>query len=432
VRGVVGYTAQFALYDFATLAKRLFKRVFMHFDHTPLRNENASLAGKNLNDLLSGMVPFHPNAGCTAYGNVYALGSDYISDNTVWFGVFGPMLLVCVIVVLLSRKFPFVVRALALSLLAWGIAFAMTQRYLSEIGRYWSMMALAGTPVAAVTLDWFMRRGRAMPVFGLAMIAAGLLTIVFGVQVLFFNVHRSLAELPEPDRYTSGFPDEFRATMKAAPSVNIQVAYAIDTYDYYMLLGQGAKLASKVALLPDAINVVIVRPFAFMENPYSDPRIPVRMKEAFRGGFDYVGKVRPQPGSSYNLGFANNKERLDGGKLDSRSAFLIFEGQQIRKEGESIVGYIYGIASPEVQPKIRFRVGWRDQQGRPVFEADWNRGVYAAIKVPDQAAALIIQAALDGEENEGMAEWPLRGFDADIVERLNAESRATKMDGSAR
>src|SRR6266481_6868416 len=93
LRGVIGYTAQFALADFATLAKRLFKRVFMHFDRTPLRNENASLAGKSLNELLSGMVPFHPNSGCTAYGNVYALGSDFISDNTVWYGVFGPLLL---------------------------------------------------------------------------------------------------------------------------------------------------------------------------------------------------------------------------------------------------------------------------------------------------------------------------------------------------
>jgi len=104
LRGIVGYTAQFALADFATLATRLFKRVFMYFDRTSLRDENARLAGKSLNDLLSGMVPFHPNAGCTAYGNVYSLGSDFISDNTVWFGVFGPMLLVSVIVALLSRK----------------------------------------------------------------------------------------------------------------------------------------------------------------------------------------------------------------------------------------------------------------------------------------------------------------------------------------
>jgi hypothetical protein len=156
------------------------------------------------------------------------------------------------------------------------------------------------------------------------------------------------------------------------------------------------------------------------------------MKEAFHGGFQYVGKVRPQPGSDYNLGFANNKEMLDGGKLDPRSAFLLFEGQQIRKEGDSIVGYIYHIASPEVQPKTRFRIGWRNPQGQPVIGGDWNRGVYAAIKVPDQAAALIIQVVLDGEENEGMAEWPIRGFDAGIVERLSAGSRLTKMDGSGR
>jgi hypothetical protein len=432
LRGVVGYTSQFALADFATLAKRVFKRVFMHFDRTPMRNENLTLAGKNFNDLLSGMIPFRPNSGCTAYGNVFSLGSDFISDNTVWFGVFGPLLLLSVIVVMLSRKGPFVVRALALSLLAWAIAFAMTQRYLSDIGRYWSMMALAGTPVAAVTLDWFMRRGGAIPIRGLAMIGAGILTVVFGIQVLLFNVHRSFADVRRTDRYVAGFPSEFRATMRSAPSVNIQVAYAVDTYDYFMLLGKDAKLASKVALLPDAINVVIVRPFAFLENPYSDPRIPVRMKEAFHGGFQYVGKVRPQPGSDYNLGFANNKERLAGGTLDARSAFLIFEGQQIRKEGDSIVGYLYYIASPEVQPRTRFRIGWRDPQGQPVIGGEWNRGVYAPLKVPDQAVGLIIQVALDGDENEGTAEWPLRGFDADIVERLDAGSRPTKTDGSGR
>jgi hypothetical protein len=249
---------------------------------------------------------------------------------------------------------------------------------------------------------------------------------------LFFNVHRSLSELPEADRYASGFPSEFRATMKAAPSVNIQVAYAVDTYDYYMLLGQGAKLASKTALLPDAINVVIVRPFAFMENPYSDPRIPVRMKEAFRGGFQYVGKVRPQPGSEFNLGFANNKELFEGGKLDPRSAFLMFEGHQIRREGASIVGFMYYMASPEVLPKTRYRIGWRDQQGQPVIDAEWKRGVYAPIKVPDQAAALIIQVAFDGDENAGTAEWPIRRFDAGIVERLNAGPRLTKTDGAGR
>jgi hypothetical protein len=169
-----------------------------------------------------------------------------------------------------------------------------------------------------------------------------------------------------------------------------------------------------------------------MENPYSDARIPVRMKEAFHGGFQYVGKVRPQPGSDYNLGFANNEEMLDGGKLDPRSAFLLFEGRQIRKEGDSIVGYIYYIASPELQPKTRYRIGWRNQQGQPVIGGDWNRGVYAPLKVPDQAAALIIQVVLDGDGNEGMAEWPIRGFDAGIVERLNTGSSLTKMDGAER
>jgi hypothetical protein len=45
---------------------------------------------------------------------------------------------------------------------------------------------------------------------------------------------------------------------------------------------------------------------------------------------------------------------------------------------------------------------------------------------------LIIQVILDGEENEGTAEWPIRGFDAGIVERLSAGSRPTKIDGSGR
>ncbi|HEX4553219.1 MAG TPA: glycosyltransferase family 39 protein [Xanthobacteraceae bacterium] len=433
LRGVVGFTSQFALFDFASLAKRVFMRVFMHFDRTELRNEHARSAAASFNELLSGMVPFHPTPGCSAYGNVFYLGADFISDNTVWFGVFGPVLLVSVIAVLLSRKSPFLLRALALSLLGWAVAFAMTQRYLNEIGRYWSMMALAGTPVAAVAINSFLRRGVAMPIRGLTAIAASLLTVAFGLQVLFFGVHRSFADLRATDsRYTSGFPAEFRATMKSAPSVNIQVAYGIDTYDYYMLLGKKATLASKVTLLGDMINVVIVRPFAVMENPYSDPRIPVRMKEPFRGGFQYVGKVRPQPGSEYNLGFANNKELLAGGKLDPRSAFLIFEGQQIKQEGGSIVGYLYYIASSELLPKTRFRIGWRDQEGPPVIEGEWKRGPYAPIKVPEQAAALIIQVAFDGEENEGMAEWPLRRFDAGIVERLNEGSRLTKIDGAGR
>src|SRR5712675_329919 len=100
---------------------------------------------------------------------------------------------------------------------------------------------------------------------------------------------------------------------------------------------------------------------------------------------------------------------LDGGKLDPRSAFLLFQGQQIRKEGDSILGQIYYISSPEAQPKTRFRVGWRDHQGRPVIDGEWNRGVYAAIKVPEDATALIIQAALDSDENEGTTEWSLRG-----------------------
>jgi hypothetical protein len=45
---------------------------------------------------------------------------------------------------------------------------------------------------------------------------------------------------------------------------------------------------------------------------------------------------------------------------------------------------------------------------------------------------LIIQVAFEGEENEGMAEWPLRGFDAGMVERLNAASEPAKMDGAGR
>jgi hypothetical protein len=93
---------------------------------------------------------------------------------------------------------------------------------------------------------------------------------------------------------------------------------------------------------------------------------------------------------------------------------------------------MYYMASPEVLPKTRYRIGWRDQQGQPVIDGEWKRGVYAPIKVPDQAAALIIQVVFDGDENEGMAEWPIRRFDAGIVERLNEGSRLTKTDGSGR
>jgi hypothetical protein len=430
LRGVVGYTSQLGLADAATLAKRMFKRVFMHYDHTPMRNENAVAAVKNLGDVLTGLIPFHPVSGCTAWGNVFSLGSDFISDNTVWYGVFGPLLLICTIVVLLSRKEPFPSRALALSLLAWIVTFAMTQRYLADIGRYWSMMMLAGTPVTAIAVDRFLWRVRAVSIRGLALLAVSFATLIFGLQVLVFNAHRSFGEIgAAADRYSSGFPAEFRAMMKAARSVNIQVAYGIDTYDYYMLLGEQTKLASKIAVLSDTINVVIVRPFGFMENPYSDPRIPVRLKEPFRGGFQYVGKVRPQPGSEYNLGFANHTEMLDGGKLDPRSAFLLFQGQQIRKEGDSILGQIYYISSPEAQPKTRFRVGWRDHQGRPVIDGEWNRGVYAAIKVPEDATALIIQAALDSDENEGTAEWSLRGFDASIVDKLSEDREVPRASG---
>jgi len=251
---------------------------------------------------------------------------------------------------------------------------------------------------------------------------------VFGVQVLFFNVHRSLAAVQVTEsRYTSGFPEEFRATMKAAQSVNILLTYGIDIYDYYMLLGTQTKLSNKAAVLPDAINIAIVRPFALLENPYYDPRIPVRMKEPFPGGFQYVGKVRPQPGSEFNLGFANNKELSEGGKLDTRSSFLIFDGEQVRAEAGFIFGYMHHISNPEVRARTRYRFGWRDEQGHLAFDGDWKRGEYAAMRLPGNATALVVQAAFDGNENEGMAEWPIHGFDMNIVARLNEGLARTGM-----
>jgi hypothetical protein len=428
LRNIVGYAEQFVFSDVTNLARRLLRRAVMHFDRSETRNEHAASVSQSFNDSLSGIIPFHPTRECSAWGQPFSLSADYISDNTVWFGVLGPLLLLSVVVVLLSRKHTFVIRALALGFLAWAVAFAMTQRYLGDIGRYWSMMALAGTPVVAVVIDSFMRRGIASPIRGLTMIAAGLLTVVLGFQIFVFNIHRSFNALKTTEsRYVSGFPAAFRATMKSATSVNVQVAYAIDIYDYYMLLGKGAKLANKSAILADAINVVIVRPFGFMDNPYSDPRIPVRMKEPFRGGFQYVGKVRPQPGSEYNLGFANNKEMLEGGGPDPRSAFLVFEGQQIKKEGDAIVGYIYYMANAEMLAKTRYRIGWRDLQGKPTIEGEWKRGAYAQIKIPDQSAALILQVAFEGDENEGMSEWPIRGFDANIVEKLAEAPAPTRI-----
>jgi hypothetical protein len=415
LRDLVGYTKQFLFSDFAHLLRMATNALAKFLPSVPnyatLRTYADSYDG-----FLLGIVPYNPTPACSAYGQPFKLTSAYITDNTLWFGVFGPLLLISSLVVVFSPNRPLMARSLALGFLTWMIAFAVLQKYLGEIGRYWAVAVLAGSPAVAIMIDPMMGRGSFVTICRSIIMAVGLFTIAFGAAVLLYNAHRSIRHTLRTDsRYVTGFAPEFRSMMKSATSVNVYLAYGIDTYDYYMLLNREAKITNKAAILDEAINVVIVRPSGLFDNPYSDPRIPVRMREPFSGGFRYIGKVLPQPGYEYSLGFANNSELSEAGKIDPRSAFLLFEAQQIKKEGEFIIGWIYHIASSAIIAKTRFRVGWREPNGELVIKGGWKRGLYAEIKVPDHATALVLQAAFDGGETNGSSEWPIRGFDPSIL-----------------
>jgi len=276
---------------------------------------------------------------------------------------------------------------------------------------------LAGSPTAAVLIDLALRKGAFALVRRSMVLAAGLMTVILAITVLLDNAHRSIRP-NQASRYVAGFSPELRTLMKSASTVNVGIAYGIDTYDYYMLMRRGAKLTNLASISPEALNVVVVRPAGLIDNVYSDPRVPVRMKRPFAGGFAYYGHALPQPGYVYNLAFVNNVETIEHADLSARSAFLLFQAY-IRLEDSTIVGSMQQIAGDDIAGKIRFRIGWREPGEKLVMNDDWHRGKSADFRIPDSAVAIIVEAAFDDADNEGVAEWPIRGFDPGIAATLS-------------
>ena len=437
LRSVVGYTKSFLFSDFiyplisptpasyAIGPVDFLRRISsdLHLFHVPDISSRAILTAvaDKYQKFLSAVPPYNPIPACSAYGQPYSPASTQITDNTLWYGAFGPLLLISALVAAFSRSRPLWPRALGVGFLVWVLAFAFTEKYLAEIGRYWSIAVLAGSPTVAILLDSMMKRGALAPARRSIVLAAGLMTVILAITVLSDSVHRSIYR-DEESRYTKGFSPELRALMKSATAVNVQVAYGIDTYDYYMLMGAGAKLTNLVAIQSNALNLVIVRPSGLIDSAYRDPRVAVAMKRPFAGGFAYYGKARPQPGYLYNLAFVNNIAASDHAGPGAGPSFLLFQAESISVNQSKIAGSIELLADDKIIGKTRIKIGWREPGGRLVLNDAWNRGRSSAFSIPAQAVAIVIQAAFDDSDNEGVVEWPIRGFDPGIVATLGRNS----------
>jgi hypothetical protein len=308
---------------------------------------------------------------------------------------------------------------LSLGFLVWIITFAVTQKYLSEIGRYFSVAVLAGSPAVAIIIDFAIKNSAFAFLRRSIVLAAASMTVIMAIMVLSDNAHRPLGRaLSSDSRYVIGFSPEARAVVKSATAVNVRPAYGVDTYDYYMLMDRGAKLTNLAAIQPHALNLVIVRPAGLIDNVYSDPRIPVRMKRPFAGSFAYLGHAIPQPGYEYNFLFANNAETTAHSDLGAKSEFLLFQ-PNISLENFSIVGSMQQITNPETASKVHFRIGWREPSGELVMDEIWHQEKLAKFRIPERALMIVLQVTFDDSDNEGLTEWPIRNFDPVSAATLN-------------
>jgi hypothetical protein len=395
VRATVGHIKQVMLSDMVRLAARLLSKSYESFQ--------SNVA--SYNDFVFNILPYNPIPRCTAYGGPFVLTNWFLNENTLWFGLLGPLLVICSVIVAASPKFPPVARALGFGFLLWQLTFDFTTRYYGENGRYWSMAVLAGCPVIAVVLDRLMRRRWGARLAAISIGLVSIVTVVQGRQVLTEDNHRSLPSALHASRYINMLMPDAATLIAKAGAVNIQVLYGINTYDYYMLLGPQAKLFNKNAILDNMVNIVAVRPFGVDDNPFGDQRIPVRMKRPFANGFRFIGAA---PGQ--NISFANNFELLRPGPIDAQSFYLIFGTGQLKREGGSISGALYQIESPKILDKVLYRVGWRDADGKTAMSRDWSRDTYAEFKVSDQAAELVIEARFEGDTEASSSAWPMKGF----------------------
>lgn len=394
LRDTTGYLKQFLFSDLLRIVARV-----MIPPSAPIRQTYVSNVDR-YNEYFATALPFDPTPACSAWDH-FSVTNWYVSDNTFWFGVFGPLLLFACIFAVVTRKQSLVVRSLGLGFLVWLVAFAFSQKYIGWIGRYWSLPVLAASPVVAMILDQLLRRGDKKRV-GLLLILPGVaLTAMLGVVVLTTNYHRSLGRaLRDGPRYNL-FPAELRSVLNKAHSVNIQLIYGMDTYDYYLMLSPGAKILNKAPILDNSLNVALVRPYGILNNPFADPRIAVRMTKPFSHGFRFFGQVLG------GFGFVNNTELIEHGETDPDSLFLLFQAS-VKQEGPALVGTISQIADPAIINNVRYRIGWREKTGEIANNGEWKRGPSAGFKIPANASTLVLQASFIGVEDDASTmEWPL-------------------------
>jgi len=334
LRDTTGYMKQFLFSDLLRLLARIMISPF-----ASVRDSYVSNIDK-YNNFFSTSLPFDPTPACSAWEQ-FLVTNWYPSDNTFWFGIFGPLLLFSCIVVAAARRQPMAIRSLGLGFLVWVIAFAFTQKYIAWIGRYWSLPVLAASPIVAVLLDRLIQRGPTKRASLLLILAGAIITVALGLGVLTGNSHRSLGQAMRNGPRHDFFPLELRSLLNKAPSVNIQVAYGMNTYDYYLMLSPGAKILNKSSILDDTLNYALVRPYGLSNNPFADPRIAVRMNKPFPHGFKYFGEV------PMGFGFANNTEVVEHSAIDPRSEFLLFQAT-VKEEGAFNHWHHFQMADPTV------------------------------------------------------------------------------------
>jgi hypothetical protein len=402
VRNTTGYMKQFLFSDLLRPVARIMVSPF-----ASARDGYVSNIDK-YNDFFSKAVPFDPTPVCSAWDQ-FLVTNWYPSDNTFWFGVFGPLLLFSCIAVMAIRGQTLAIRSLGLGFLVWVFAFAFTQKYIGWIGRYWSLPVLAASPIVAVILDRLIQRAPDKRASLLFITPGVVMTLALGLGVLTANSHRSLGQALRSGPRHDLFPVELRTILSKASSLNVQVIYGMDTYDYYLMLSPGAKILNKSTILGNSLNVALVRPYGISNNPFADARIAVQMNKPFAHGFRYFGQV------PMGLGFVNNTEMVEDNGIDPRSKFLLFQ-TIVKKEGSSINGVIFQIADPGVMNNVQYRIGWRDRAGDAFVEGPWKRGLFADFKAPADAATLVIQAAfIDAEDSVSVTEWPVTASAPDIL-----------------
>ena len=338
-----------------------------------------------------------------AISGLYLFPPD-LNEDHVWFGLAGPLILLCAVFCLVRyRKLQVPSAWLALLGLGWLIAFFCLNKWSLYNQRYFVPVMLLMSPCVAATIEACLPHRRLWRTARYILITVAVSAFWLAGVYLFKNTSRPYAPLwagTQPPPALPVLPSLMAQRLSTPSRINIDSDDGNERIFLLMTLGKHQRFTASEKVHPDAYNVFsrwgFPRGMAFTNIEQLASFVAVHVPTKRTAGVEFLGTLGTDVGAIDYYGLAANADQLEPTE-DARNIFVTLN---------------YGPKEPGRYAKTRIRVAG--------LNPDDQARVVVGLESEDHAAVPLAAFSTDGDTTVSINQ-PFRRFTVAVLDESSGQ-----------